>query len=246
MDRRRPSQQHDRVLYNWKRLVLSALNPRSARPGGAGLPSSVPSSLDRENIDTILDVANDVEFADANVARIRMYPSLFLSRFLSSFLGLSEHRLPLSMSIWAKGSIFSSILSWSLACLTFLSFIWCCFHSLRFCMGKASVHHNIEPITFYSHSLTSLANFTCFSEMSVVYGASALRFFLLSDQYLTWLPVGSKTYVSFISGILHKFLSPPNGKISKHISPRSFSLGFLLFACLWWLAWFWIVCVRWC
>ena len=61
----------DRYLLNWKRLVLSALNPRSSRPGATDLPSSVPASLARNNIDTVLEVANAIQYADANVSRIR-------------------------------------------------------------------------------------------------------------------------------------------------------------------------------
>eukprot|EP00250_Pteridium_aquilinum_P008089 c17661_g1_i1 orf=354-4031(+) len=75
----------DRVLHNWRRVVMSAMRRPSSQPGrlGSDLPDSVPAALAQaSNINTILQVANEIQHEDPNVSRILCEHAYSLSQRL--------------------------------------------------------------------------------------------------------------------------------------------------------------------
>ncbi|MCO5592988.1 hypothetical protein L7F22_046992 [Adiantum nelumboides] len=79
------SRKQERVLHNWRRVVMSAMSQPSSRPGrlNSDLPDSVPTSLAQaSNINTILQVANEIQHEAPNVSRILCEYAYSLSQSL--------------------------------------------------------------------------------------------------------------------------------------------------------------------
>ncbi|KAI5059006.1 hypothetical protein GOP47_0025325 [Adiantum capillus-veneris] len=79
------SRKQERVLHNWRRVFLSAMSQPSSRPGrlNSDLPDSVPTSLPQAStINTILQVANEIQHEAPNVSRILCEYAYSLSQSL--------------------------------------------------------------------------------------------------------------------------------------------------------------------